>query len=133
MSGDVRDDHVVSVDVFVLEAGVFHGALDELDDGTGGLHGVAAGTDTTLAVANHRWAGASLALVAASETEGDSSGLAADVGSVGVNAQHLVEVSNGLACGLVLNRTADFETVLDVHVHVGGTGCGQAVTLQELV
>ena len=53
VSGDVRDDHFISIDVFVLEASVFHRTLNEFDDGTGGLDRVSSWTDTALSVADH--------------------------------------------------------------------------------
>ena len=112
VSGDVRDDHFFGIDVFVLEASVFHGALDEFDDGSGCLDGVSPWPDAALAMTDHGRPGASLALVAAPKTVGDSCRFATDVSTVGVDAENFIQIRHGFASGLVLNRTADFETVL---------------------
>ena len=120
------------IDVFVLEPCVFHGAFEKFDDRTGCLDRVASGSNATFAVSDHRGSRPTLSLVPASKTEGDSSGLASDIGSVRIDAQDFVEVGNGFTGRLVLDRAADFEAVLHVHVHVGSTSRGQTVALKEL-
>jgi hypothetical protein len=132
VSSDVRDDHVICIDVFVLEPSVLHGTLNEFDDGTGGLHRVSTWSNTAFSVSDHGRARASLALVAATESVRDGDGLAANVCTVRIDAEHLVEVGNSLAGGLVLDGTTDFETVLDVHVHVGCSSRSKTVALQKL-
>ena len=57
---------------------------------------------------------------------------AANIGSVGVNAEHFVQVVNGFTSVLVLVRTAHFETVLDVHIDVDCTSCCKSASLKEL-